>query len=147
MAENKPKYLRLDESTTALLDRACGESTSPSDYVSHLIEQAHRKWTLSLDKLRVAGWTGSELLAACDALNGVWLHEYAGGPAFLAAELTDAQRLNDVCGKWDVPPKDWAKRVKALHEDRELQRALVAVVEEFWNGNDELERRLRGAKS
>lgn len=144
MAKTTAKTMRLDDSAVAILDRACGENaTSPADYVSRLIEQAHRKWTTALRRLTEAGWKGRELLAACDALNGLGMHDYVGGPLFLAPELSDAQRLNDICSKWDVSPDSWSERVRAVHADKAQERDLATIVEEFWNGNDELERRLR----
>ena len=88
-------------------------------------------------------WTGRELLAACDSLNGYWhVRSIPAGPA-VALNLSDSEMLNGICGKWDVQPERWAAHVEEVHNSAELANALLAIANEFWAGNQALEALLR----
>jgi hypothetical protein len=124
--------MTLPEDVDALLDRV----GNASEYVSRIVVQRWELWMTALATLRSAGWTSSEMLAACDALNGHWMLEQARRPEFLADELSDAQRLNNVCDKWDVPPKRWTSRVKSLRDSDDMSAALIVLSREYWCGNE-----------
>lgn len=130
--------ISLDEGTAALLVHV----PQKSGYIASAIEARWRVWQDALETLRRAGWTGPQLMAACDVLNGVWLFGHRAGVA-ISLELADAQRLNGICSKWEVDPESWAERWQALREDTALAErealALRAVVAEFWAGNNKLE--------
>lgn len=79
--------------------------------------------------LRSSGWEREHLLAACDALNGTWLHGLRPA-SYIALELLDADRLSQVADKWDAA--DWAGRVQQVREREEIAQALQLIVTDFW---------------
>jgi hypothetical protein len=119
-------------------------------YVQDLVRARRREWQAAYLRLSMAGWTGPELCAACDALNGhggLEAFGLGGGAAGIALELHDAQRLGDLCGKWGVEPERWAGLVDRVHKDREQAEALSVIARELWAGNQEVEARIRGPKT
>lgn len=133
------RNLTLPEDVNALLERV----GNVSEYLAKVITQRWREWTEALATLRAADWTSAELCAACDVLNGYWLVGHGRSGEFVAGELEDGQRLNDICAKWDVSPKKWAQRVQQVATRPEIAIALVTLVEEFWTGNEACEAAIR----
>ena len=142
MAREK-RNLTLADDVNALLDRV----GNASEYISKVVTQRWREWTEALAMLRAAQWSSGELLAACDVLNGYWLVGHGRSGQFVAAELQDGQRLNDICSKWDIAPKTWKLRVLQVAERPEIAIALVTLVEEFWTGNEACEGAIRRERS
>lgn len=80
-------------------------------------------------------YTRGELALICDALNGVWMHDW-GESRFpvgvgIALEVSDACTLNQAHVKWDV--SDWQGLVARLHAASYADKiAIVDFVERFW---------------
>lgn len=138
MAREK-RNLTLPDDVNALLERV----GNASDYIAKVVQQRWREWTDALATLSAAGWASGELLAACDVLNGYWLVGHGRSGEFVAAELDDGQRLNDICRKWKISPAKWSERVKQVARQPEIAIALVTIVEEFWAGNEACEAAIR----
>lgn len=173
MADDKRRRfeLRLDDETSEALERAGGDRSEyvrrlireapravvvdagagqvlthvgdPAGYTSRLLGQTHADAREALLAITDAGWERAEILAACDALNGVWMRGYVG-PAAVALELADAERLNGLSAKWSTDPARWEQLVVDVAGSPELSHALVVVVRDFWRDTDGwLERKLR----
>lgn len=150
-----PRSFRLSPRAAAVLD-ALPPGTSateyvedllalgPPDYLRALVDRAEAELGTAWGILRAAGWARSELLAACDVLNGWDLvaPSLAEPDAGLALELHDAARLNETHRKWDVSAGRWADLVRAVADDRRVQYALRVLAREFWAGNPTAVKRL-----
>lgn len=118
-------------------------------YLTEVIRARWATWRAALEMLRSRGWTRIELLAACDALNGVWLTWEAEpiiprGPS-MAVKLRDAQDVNATATRHGVEHDSWNRRVKEVRSDETVAYSLFCVVCEWWAGNplcDELIERL-----
>lgn len=134
--------LHLDPDAFAELEsiRDAGGKSAARDYVSAIIRLRARLWRQALADLQIAGWSGAEILCACDALHGTWSLGFP--PAYLALELRNAARLAGVASKWGVADR-WTERVCQVGEDPVIARALTAVVAEVWSHNEALAARLR----
>jgi hypothetical protein len=135
--------LTLDEPARSILE----EQDNASAYVAELVESAERRWRGHLVYLRTQGWTGRELLAVCDVLNGyAQLGEFGSpgldGGAGVALEMSDAQRLNGIAEKWDVAPGRWEDLVRQASSEAAVGRALSDIAAEFWRHSSRLERAL-----
>ena len=119
-------------------------------YVEGLVRSRRREWQAAYLRLSLAGWTGPELCAACDALNGyggIEAFGIGGGAAGIALELHDAQRLTDVCAQWGASHERWVEHIDRVHEYPEEAEAVGVIAREFWAGNGEVERRIRSPQS
>lgn len=143
MSKNR-RNLSLDPDVEAILDDIGAGQSSASAYIEDLVRDAERDWRTAHQQLNDRGWRPVELLAACEVLNGWGLLSDYGRPAsWLAIELADGQRLNDICRKWDVSPERWQAHIQRLADDELEARALACVAREFWRHNTRLERVLR----
>ena len=140
MAREK-RNLTLPADVNALLDQV----GNASEYLASVLGQRWQAWTDALATLRGADWSSNEMLAACDVLNGYWLLGHGRSGQFVSVELADAQRLNDICGKWEIPEARWAERCREVHQDSIVAFALVTLVSEFWTGNEACEKAIRRA--
>jgi hypothetical protein len=142
-----PADNRLSLRVDADVHAALAQVEDQRAYVEDLVRTRRREWQAAYLRLSQAGWTGQEMCAACDALNGYGALEALGigaGAQGIALELHDAQRLTDVCGKWGVDSARWVDRVTSVHDDQALAQALGLIAREFWLGNGEVASRLRG---
>lgn len=129
------KTLRLRDFAIKALERATeGGRLSQAEYVSNVLEQHEADWRAGLGALRSSGWTPDEILTACSALNGFW-NQGVTPPSWMALELRDAQRLNEVCSMKSVDPDRWAELADSVERDEVTALSLRFVVAEFWRGN------------
>ncbi len=134
--DRKPRHKRnisLDPDAEALLGRV----GNASEYLSRTIMRRSRQWTSALDLLRSAGWTGTELVVACEALNGYWLSGNAVHGAYLVEVLEDG------LGEAEVKKTSWKIQLGALADDPGQAAALADLVDEFWSGNAACEAAVR----
>lgn len=115
----------LADGAEALLARV----GNASDYISRTITRRSMQWTAAIHLLREAGWSGTELTVACEALNGYWLAGNAVDGAFLATVLDEEVASAKLQGAM------WRKRSQSLRKDTGLAHALTVVVDEFGSGN------------
>jgi len=121
----------LDPTTVALLDSVGPRQAS--GYVDRTIQQRWQRWQESLATLAQSGWAGAEVLAACDALNGVWLGGAVNrAPDGVALELRDN---SGAASRHGVAPERWTDLVRSVGESHAMTAALLEVILEFWAGN------------
>lgn len=133
-----PVKLSLDPSTAELL----GRTGNASHYVDSVVGQRWQEWQWALGTVQALGWLPAEILAACDACNGLW-HDGPMPGSWLAQELHDAAQLDGLVQKWEIDADRWPGLLAALGQNDQLGHALFLVAREFWAGNDEVERRIR----
>jgi hypothetical protein len=133
------KFLRLNDSAMALLDKAGGDGGA-SGYIEMVIQQRWEAWTHALRELREAGWSPLELLAACEALNGHILSVRSARS--VSAALRDAAELGGLCERHDMKPKLWNERVAQVAKSDALAALVATIALEFWAGNKACERAL-----
>ncbi|MFQ5425911.1 MAG: hypothetical protein ACE5EV_02400, partial [Gaiellales bacterium] len=107
-----------------------------------LVRQHAREWQESLELLRHAGWQREEILAACDALNGLWLIAGMSAASQVSTSLADSAALERLVERHDTGPVTWDGLVRGIAESEPLARALLCVVTEWWAGNGVLQRAL-----
>lgn len=129
------RNVRLDHDAEALVRRV----GNVSEYLSRTIMRRSKQWTSALELLRVAEWTGPELLVACEALNGYWLAGGAAHGGYLATVLEDG------LSKEDAKSKKWRARGRSLGKDPGLATALAVLVDEYWSGNAACQAAIRAA--
>lgn len=131
--ERKRPQLKLtvDPSTAALLEKT-GNS---SRYVDAVVEQRWSEWTNAIHVVDQLGWRRAEVLASCDASNGLWHLGFMKG-AWFGAELEDATRLNGLVAKWELDEERWAGLIKEVCKNDELAGALWIISREFWAQNN-----------
>ncbi len=127
------RNITLDRDAEALLGRV----GNASEYLSRTITRRWRQWTSAVELLRSAGWSGPELLVACEILNGYWLAGNAAHGAYLASVL-DAG-----VAKVSLKGAAWKSRSAALAKDAGQAAALAIVVDEYWSGNAACEAAVR----
>jgi hypothetical protein len=139
MARTKASFT-LDPTTVEILREAGNQSA----YLDSVVTRAAREWQEALDTLVSGGWTSAEILAACDALNGVWMvgapNASGGG---IALELHDAQRLTAIATKWELTADRWATRVDLVDRIPVVAWAVRTIAVEFWAPNEAVERAIR----
>lgn len=109
-----------------------------SKYIEQSISMRWPRVIQALDHLRAVGWGSNEILAACDVLNGCWLHVH--NPMWHGASMEDGPEYAD---KWKIPRERWAELVTQVQARVELAFALDLVVSEFWTGNSYLDELIR----
>ncbi len=140
MAEPRPirarRNIALDLGAEALLGRV----GNASQYLSRTITRRSRQWTSALELLRAAGWSGPELVVACEILNGYWLAGESADGVYLASALrTGVDRTVSGKSAW------WRKRCQALAAYPGEATALAILVDEFSSGNVACETAVRDA--
>lgn len=128
------KTLYFDDATAgqvAKLDK-------PSRYFSATINQGWPRAMMALDHLRAQGWQANEILAACDVLNGCWLHVH--DPTWHGHSMADGP---EYAGKWEIDPARWLELARQVSESVSAAFALDLVVSEFWAGNSWLDKMIR----
>ena len=144
MADRSKRMISLDPSVDALLTQVGARGASA--YVERAVTERWREWTSALSLLMAAGWRRGEILSACDALNGTWLHDsVARSPQAVALELADYASISGLRPELDVSPERWAERVRQVGESWELSLALTALATEWWTGNEACERAVERA--
>ena len=133
--------ITVDDSTSGLLGQV-GEKRQ-SGYISRLVQDAWQRWQDGLGTLAQSGWKAPEILAACDALNGLWLVGMYRSPGSVAMELQDDAQLNGLCEKWDISPDRWGDLITQLRDSWPLMIALCDVSAEFWRDNAACEAAIR----
>lgn len=131
------KNLRMSLTFEPQVHEYLQQIDNASGYLSALVEDAQRAWRLALNDLTEDGWRVEEIRAAMDALNGAWM---IGRPAFVAAELADAERLRGgITEKHGADPARWKGRCESAQKHGE---ALLLLAREFWSGNSHVSERL-----
>lgn len=132
--EKQKLTLNMDPGIVDLLHKAAGER-GVSDYITDLVDERWRDWQDGLEHLRTVGWADAELLAACDALNGKLISaRHDLGPQ-LAATMEDAAIIDGIAKKYNVGDR-WRDRCGEVRASDATARSLLAVVREWWTGND-----------
>lgn len=121
--------VQLESGTAARLE-PLREARQLTSWLDAVLAEHIRQLDMAWATLIGAGWTREQLLAACDALNGTWLHDQMGAPSFLALTLSDADRLDRVAAKWDA--QDWPAVVARVRDDAGQAEALRLLVIDFW---------------
>lgn len=109
-----------------------------SAYLDRLVQDRFQRAQMAVATLHAAEWKSNEILAACDVLNGCWLHVHA--PTWHGASLADGP---EYAGNWEVSPERWQEMAKQISERQDLAFALDLVVSEFWSGNSYIDRIIR----
>jgi hypothetical protein len=116
------------------------EQPNGSRYVTTLVRDAESRWRACLDRLREAGWSSNELLAACDSLNGYHLLPEIRPATWAAIDLQDTRGLAE---KWELDAERWAARVQRIHESEVDARCLLEVTAQFWRHDPRVEAAIR----
>jgi hypothetical protein len=135
--QSKPKQRKnflLSDSTMGLLARM----DNASGYVDRLVQARQQRAMQSLLHLQGLGWTGPEILACCDALNGAM--SFCAAPRWHGASLFDGP---EYASKWGVTPERWAEIARQVSESESVAYAIHEVVSEFWCGNTVIDAALR----
>jgi hypothetical protein len=123
----KKAIFTLSESTQGLLKRM----GNASGYLDALVQARQRRAARALEVLRSGGWTPEEILACCEAANGVWESViYPGAYAVWIDKILTA----------DIDGRDLERRIC---ESNSVAYALHEVVSEFWCGNTSVEDAIR----
>jgi hypothetical protein len=130
----KGKNFTLSESSLGLLARL----DNASGYLDRIVSNNWTRAQFALENLKSTGWKPNEILAACDVLNGCWLH--VADPKWHAASLEDGSVFSD---KWEIDNDRWREMVIQVSENGGLAFSLDLVVSEFWAGNTWLESAIR----
>jgi len=128
------KNINLSDATAEQLRRL----DNASAYIEKSIDHRWARAVMALDYLRSLGWRSNELLAACDILNGLWLHVHA--PEWHGSSMTDGPEYAD---KWGVPRDRWQTLADNVSAGGATAFCLDLVVSEFWTGNSYLNRMIR----
>lgn len=120
------RNIKLDNDAEALLGRV----GNASEYLSRTIMRRSMQWTAALELMRAAGWSSSQLVVGCEALNGYWLAGKAVHGNYLADVL--AEGLSEA----EFKSTGWRVRLKTLEADPGQATALAILVDEFWSGNE-----------
>jgi hypothetical protein len=110
-----------------------GEDDSLSGRLATIVLRYAEALKRSCPTLTVAEWS-----AIVDACNGLFMGSDAGAPAFIWAEIADADGIGE---KWGIDQEGLAQRLRKL--PYAAQVAVAEVVEQFWRGNKEGDRETR----
>lgn len=123
-----------------LLDSLTDE---PGEYLSDLIREHYSDLHSAISLVRAAGWTRGEVLAVCDACNGLWLLPHASSPEYLAIELADGARLGGILAH-GASADTWDDRVREVRGSPELAGALLALSRAWWRNARAVEQWIDG---
>lgn len=115
------------------------EQPSASAYISRLVRDTESTWRACLDRLRASGWSASEVLASCDALNGYHLLPEVRPATWAAVDLADA----DLVAKWELDEDGWRAAIQRVHTDEIEARCLLEVCAQFWRFDPRVEAAIR----
>jgi hypothetical protein len=109
-----------------------------SRYIDELVQVRHQRAMQSLQHLQKLGWTGAEISACCEVMNGSWqLYEVQ---RWHGASLADGPQYAE---KWGIGAGRWRQMAAQVSESESVAYALHEVVSEFWCGNTAVEAALR----
>lgn len=138
------KNFMLSDSTMGLLARM----DNASRYLDDLVQARQQRAMQSLLHLQSLDWTGAEISACCDVLNGSW--QLCEVPRWHGASLSDALYNLRAMGVFDfyaakfgIGTGRWEQIAAQVSESESVAYALHEVVSEFWCGNTVIEAALR----
>jgi hypothetical protein len=130
----QPKSFRLSAEAAGILDRV----DNTTKYIEAIVRARNQRVLRSLAVLRSAGWTGPEMLACCDVLNGWW--QLCSIPRWHGASIADGTVYAE---KWGIGPERWAELARQVSESESVAYALHEIVSEFWCGNTAIEEAIK----